>query len=126
MIFLDIENKTNLAIPPQKILSDLISKTIAEKKLIGDFEIGIKIVNQGEMRKLNNKYRTIDAPTDVLSFPIHNKFTQNKQKLTLLGDIVICRQILEENAAKYHLGSDEEFLKLIKHSVLHLLGYHHK
>jgi len=79
----------------------------------GDFEVEISFVSEAEIERLNKKYRGINKPTDVLSFP------QPELKLSynLLGSIVICGKIANER------GEDIE--QLLKHGLLHLLGYDH-
>ena len=87
-----------------------------EKNLDGTFEVDLKFVSVQEIHKLNLEYREIDKPTDVLSFPIIHSISDIKTDMpTLLGDIVICPEMAENNIPE-----------LIEHSTLHLLGYHHK
>lgn len=75
----------------------------------------ISFVSADEITKLNRQYRNIDKSTDVLSFP---QAKVPNQKITLLGDIVIS---LEDVSQK-----NEEIGDVIKHGLLHLLGYDHE
>jgi probable rRNA maturation factor len=77
----------------------------------------LSFVTAAEIKKLNYKYRKINQTTDVLSFPLDN-FNLNPDGAVRLGDIVICRSEAKKK------GHSVPFL--IKHSMLHLLGVHHK
>ncbi|MCX6817156.1 MAG: rRNA maturation RNase YbeY [Candidatus Beckwithbacteria bacterium] len=77
----------------------------------------VSFVDEVEIKKLNFKYRKINQPTDVLSFPLEN-MQAGPDKIIRLGDIVICRQQAKKK------GHSVAFL--IKHAMLHLLGVHHK
>jgi probable rRNA maturation factor len=114
---LDIQNQTLKKIPPKNELEKVVLTILEDKKINVDVEIGLRIVNLKEIKKLNKMYRKIDLTTDVLSFPIYQKIPKTKNKL-LLGDIVICYEFV---------NYDPEVLKeLLAHGMLHLLGYHHK
>lgn len=110
----NIDNKISSKIPSKDDIKEIISKVLVEKNLDGDFEVDIRIVDKNAIRKLNQKYRNIDKPTDVLSFPIQEKIDADIKAPILLGDIVICPEMAEDN-----------IIDLIKHSTLHLLGFHH-
>ena len=82
----------------------------------GKFEIEVIFCDEDEIRKLNLEHRQIDKPTDILSFP-QEQFDSTKETLSMLGSIVICGKIALER--------DEKLEELIKHGMLHLLGYDH-
>lgn len=74
------------------------------------------------MHYLNWYYLGKDYPTNVLSFP----FVQPVDVQTsLLGDIVICRQIIEREAKKYNIPIHIHWAHMVIHGALHLLGYDH-
>ena len=74
------------------------------------------------MRQLNRTWRNIDAPTDVLSFPmLEEGFDDN-----LLGDVVICLPVAEKQAKEYGHGLSRELAFLAVHGILHLLGRDHE
>ena len=86
-------------------------------------EISIKLTDDKEMRKLNNKYRSFDNTTDVLSFPMN----ENKDiGENILGDIVISVDMLKEQAKRYDMSINDELAFLYIHGLLHLLGYDHE
>lgn len=95
-----------------------IARYVFKKLEIADkIELGLKITDNQEIKKLNQKYRGVNQATDVLSFPIDLPDKKTKKNL-MLGDIVISQQF----ALKHH----ERMTELFKHGLLHLLGYDHE
>ncbi len=82
----------------------------------------IILTNDEEIRKLNQKYRKINKPTDVLSFPIN---ANNNLPINLLGDIYISVPMMKKQAKDYNTGEKRELSFLVIHGLLHLLGYDH-
>lgn len=90
-------------------------------------ELGILLVNDRQMKKLNQLYRGINKTTDVLSFPIHEsvrKITADRE--ILLGDIVINLHAAKRQSSRYGLTLYGEARRLLVHGFLHLLGYDHE
>lgn len=120
----NVENKTDFKIS-EKDIELAIIEALKEKNMDGDFQLDLKIVDKKEIQDLNREFRHKDYPTDVLSFPIFDKVPEKSDLPVLLGDIVICPEVLIENAKTYAVSENFEFINLIKHSVFHLLGFHH-
>ncbi|MEH0876657.1 rRNA maturation RNase YbeY [Pectobacterium cacticida] len=85
-------------------------------------EVTIRIVDEAESRHLNNTYRNKDKPTNVLSFPFE---APPEVELPLLGDLVICRQVVEREASEQEKTVEEHWAHMVVHGSLHLLGYDH-
>ena len=86
----------------------------------------ILLTNSTNMKKLNKKFRNINKPTDVLSFPY---FTKNnlkliKEKNIYIGDIALSYEIINARSKKNFFSN--EFNKAWIHGLLHLIGYDHK
>lgn len=91
-------------------------------------EVDVSIVNDEMIKKMNKEFRNIDAPTDVLSFPLgeNKEFDKNPENDNLmLGDIVISVDHALAQADLYGHGIEREMAFLTVHSMLHLLGYDH-
>jgi probable rRNA maturation factor len=103
-------------------------------------EVNILFTNDEEIRQINNEYRSIDAPTDVLSFPgafyeIPGDFSKLEENTAdyfhpetgelLLGDIVISVDRAELQAKEYGHSIEREIAFLTTHSMFHLFGYDH-
>ena len=82
-------------------------------------EFTIFLTNNLRMKKLNNKFRKINKPTDVLSFPLKIK----KKSNIYLGDIAISYEIVNKRSKKSLF--DHELDKMWIHGYLHLSGYNH-
>ncbi len=90
-------------------------------------EISLSFVSMEEIHQLNNMYRQVDSPTDVLSFPMiedFNDITGEEEEIPL-GDVVICIEKAQQQAKEYGHSEKREIVYLFVHSVLHLLGYDH-
>lgn len=92
-------------------------------------EISLSFVSLEEIHQLNNMYRQVDRPTDVLSFPMIEDFNEidweAEDEEILLGDVVICLDKARQQAKEYGHSEEREIVYLFVHSVLHLLGYDH-
>ncbi len=89
-------------------------------------QISVVIVDPAESHELNLQYRGKDRPTNVLSFPyeypegLPEDFVED-----LLGDLVICRDVVVQEATEQNKTITEHWAHMIVHGTLHLLGYDH-
>lgn len=93
-----------------------------------DCEISVTLTDNEGIHALNKQYRNIDAPTDVLSFPLveyENTEEPPIDEASMLGDIVISLERAEEQAEEFGHSFEREVSFLTVHSMLHLLGYDH-
>lgn len=91
-------------------------------------EISVTFTDNEGIRELNKQYRNIDAPTDVLSFPMgdNGEYDTNLETgAKILGDVVISVEKAVEQAEAFGHTLQREIGYLTAHSVLHLLGYDH-
>ena len=82
-------------------------------------EFTVFLTNNLRMKKLNNKFRKVNKPTDFLSFPLKIKRKSN----IYLGDIAISYEIVNRRSKKSLF--DHELDKMWIHGYLHLSGYDH-
>jgi probable rRNA maturation factor len=85
-------------------------------------EVAVALVTDAHSRRLNRAYRSVDAPTDVLSFP---QSSPPGPQPPFLGDIVIASGVAERQAREHGHGRATELRILALHGLLHLLGYDH-
>jgi len=83
-------------------------------------EFSILLTNSKKIKSLNYKFKKINKPTDVLSFPTQNVFKNN----SYIGDIAICFEILNKRSKTSNFFL--EFDKMWIHGYFHLIGYDHK
>tara|TARA_B100001750_G_scaffold213621_1_gene196237 strand:+ start:25 stop:483 length:459 start_codon:yes stop_codon:yes gene_type:complete len=90
-----------------------------------DVTFTILLTNSYNMRKLNKKFRKLNKPTDVLSFPFFSlkKLKLIKKKNIYLGDIAISYEIINSRSQRNNFSF--EFDKVWVHGLLHLIGYNH-
>ncbi|WP_367682803.1 rRNA maturation RNase YbeY [Buchnera aphidicola] len=69
------------------------------------------------------KYRKKNYPTNILSFQL-NFFI--KKNINILGDLVICKNIIEKESLKYNKKLESRWAHMVIHGMLHLIGYDHK
>lgn len=85
-------------------------------------EVTVRLVDDAESHELNMTYRGKDKPTNVLSFPFE---APPGIELPLLGDLVICRQVVEQEAQEQEKPLAAHWAHMVIHGSLHLLGYDH-
>ncbi|NGZ13990.1 rRNA maturation RNase YbeY [Vibrio aestuarianus] len=85
-------------------------------------EVTIRVVDVQESQQLNHEYRGKDKPTNVLSFPFE---APPGMEIDLLGDLVICRQVVEQEAQEQNKPLMAHWAHMVVHGSLHLLGYDH-
>lgn len=88
-------------------------------------ELTIRLVDEAESHELNLTYRGKNRPTNVLTFPFELPDTGEDFDLPLLGDLVICRQVVEREALEQGISTESHWAHMVIHGSLHLLGYDH-
>ena len=96
--------------------------TAAVQPQSDEVEMTVRIVDEAESHALNLNYRGKDRPTNVLSFPFE---CPDEVELPLLGDLVICRQVVEREAQEQDKPVIAHWAHMVVHGSLHLLGYDH-
>ena len=104
------------------------SKAILALCGLKDVELSILIVNNQRIQDLNKKYRGIDKPTDVLSFPMMGTEFNPPTPFSplLLGDVVLSMEKIQSQAREQGHSADHELMMLLTHGILHLIGYDHE
>lgn len=135
-----IQNKLKKRYLPMKPLKQLLMTTVQTALKTEGFEppaeVSIVLVENEEIRGINQQFRAKDSDTDVLSFPMlqmeDGRFLEAPgacDKVNgnlLLGDIVISVPKALEQAKSYGHSPHRELAFLTVHGLLHLLGYDHE
>lgn len=105
-------------------LSFSYEKSIIDNKLIDhrQDELSIRLVDIEESQSLNHQFRHQDKPTNVLSFPFE---LPPGVTLNLLGDLVICVEIVKNEAKSQQKQLFHHWAHMVVHGCLHLLGFDH-
>lgn len=94
-------------------------------------ELSVMLVDATAMERLHVQYMGEDGPTDVLAFPQDDLSAAGAREdprdapEALLGDVVLCPQVAEKQAAQAGHRTEDELQLLCTHGILHLLGYDH-
>ena len=122
------QNKVRLPVGTKLLIRKACNATLEFEKFGNSAEVDVTLVDDEEIREINNEQRKIDSSTDVLSFPLgeNGKYDANpKTGALMLGDIVISVETALKQADLYGHGLEREIAILTVHSMLHLLGYDH-
>jgi probable rRNA maturation factor len=128
------ENEQN-AIPVtyklKMLIRRAITETLAFEQYNNDVEVSVTLTDNENIQDLNLRFRGIDAPTDVLSFPLFDFEGETDEPpvdeiQNMLGDIVLNLERTRAQAEEYGHSFEREAAFLTVHSMLHLLGYDHE
>lgn len=124
----------------ESLAEEVIAFVIEHEEFPYEAEVNLTLTDNEGIHEINRMYRKIDAPTDVLSFPMlsygqagdfsaleedyEDNFNPDTGEI-MLGDIVISIDRVKEQAKAYGHSEKREFAFLIVHSMLHLFGYDH-
>jgi len=98
------------------------ARRVLQSARAGAPEVSILLTGDSEIRSLNRRYRGIDSPTDVLSFPAEETSPGKPH----LGDVVISVESAARYARKARWPLGQEIRFLVIHGILHLLGQDHE
>ena len=91
-----------------------------------EHEISILFIGDQRICDLNQQFRDIDRPTDVLSFPQISEDELEAPGALVLGDVAISLETARCQSEEHGLSFEEELTLLLIHGILHLLGYDHE
>lgn len=122
----EIEEETEIV---EKI-KETVKCALEVEDAVCDVNLSVVVTDNENIREINKEQRNIDRPTDVLSFPGYEKDEWEEIKKSLgdtayIGDIVVSKEKIVEQAKEYETGFEREFCYLIAHGMLHLMGYDH-
>jgi len=95
---------------------------------VGDAELAVMLTDDSGIRTLNNNWRGIDKPTNVLSFPaLQPTGTATPSDVPrMLGDIAIAYETTRKEADDEQKPFDHHLSHLAVHGFLHLIGHDHE
>jgi probable rRNA maturation factor len=115
-----------------ELIERAVVATLAGETVSGPVEVSVLVTDDAALHTLNRDYRSVDAPTDVLSFAAEEDieagpaFVLPPDAPRYLGDIAISYERVVTQAAEYGHSRERELAYLTAHGVLHLLGYDHE
>lgn len=138
-ILIEEETEVTFDFEYRTLAEEVICHALDYEKFPYEAEVNLTLTDNEAIHEINKNYREVDAPTDVLSFPLisyekagdfsvldesDDNFNPDTGE-AMLGDIVISVPKVFEQAEAYGHSPKREFSFLIVHSILHLLGYDH-
>lgn len=101
---------------------EILVARVLDREGVGEGEVSLLLLNNAQIRLLNQEYLSRDYPTDVLSFP-QNEGPDSKINTWFLGDVVLSTEQIIRQATEDGENVEDEFALCLIHGVLHLLGY---
>lgn len=138
-LYFEEEGDLTLPLECEEIAKQVIEEALDYENCPYEAEVNLLLTMNEEIHEMNMNFREIDRPTDVLSFPMvdyeiagefefleeEDVYFNPESGELMLGDIVISKEKVIEQASEYGHSIKREFAFLIAHSMLHLLGYDH-
>lgn len=125
-VWVDVQNATDDDnVPETPDVESWVAHAVRGSGTGTNAEVSVRIVDAGEIHALNREYRGKDRPTNVLSFPAGDVAGLPADVPRLLGDVVICAEIVRDEAAEQGKPVANHWAHMLVHGTLHLLGYDH-
>nr|WP_177298262.1 rRNA maturation RNase YbeY [uncultured Blautia sp.] len=138
-IQIDYETERRLDIDYTKLANLVAEQILKTEKCPYEVSVNLVLTDNEEIKNVNTEFRGIQAPTDVLSFPMipfetpadysvvedQDEYFDLDTDELLLGDVMISVDRVFSQAEEYGHSTEREFSFLFAHSMLHLLGYDH-
>lgn len=124
----EIEKKSEYEDIINKVIDECFSNENLDKL---ELYVSITLTVPKVIQEINKKYRKIDKPTDVLSFPMFEKdeisqmIKDGYEINDVLGDLIISIPKVEEQATQYGHSFERELAYMCVHGFYHLMGYDH-
>lgn len=128
-IDISYDNDSYKSLAPKKTVLDYLNRVLSELSL-SNVEFSVSFIDEDHMHSMNRDFRDIDDSTDILSFAAEDDdgfgFISAGRRKRVLGDMLICPEVLRRNAQTFGVSENEELRRLLIHGVLHLLGENHQ
>jgi probable rRNA maturation factor len=108
-------------VPESELFQRWVAAAIGDR--LEQAEVAIRVVDAEESKSLNLRYRQRDSATNVLAFPVD---VPEYVDQTTLGDLVICRPVVEHEARDQGKQLEAHWAHMVVHGTLHLLGHDHQ
>lgn len=106
-------------------LAALARHVMAERHVPAEMELSVLLVDDETMAALNAQHMGGTGATDVLAFPIDEPGESPPAGPAVLGDVVLCPSVAENQAGMAGHDLEAELRLLTVHGILHLLGMDH-
>lgn len=124
---IDLNNESGVQVDAQALIR-LSGFALDLLRIHPQSDLSLLLVDPATMESYHERYMGLPGPTDVMSFPMDEMrapASDEAPPIGLLGDIVLCPEIIAEQAPSNGRTPDEEAQYLLIHGLLHLLGHDH-
>ena len=130
-VYFENQNEQDITYKLKMLLRRAIEATLAYEHYNNDVQVSVTLTDDAGIHELNARFRGVDAPTDVLSFPLFDFEGDTDEPPidemeNMLGDIVLNLDRAHAQADEFGHSFEREAAFLTVHSMLHLLGYDHE
>ena len=116
---IEIFNTSGLDLPfAESEAAFLLSEVSADQQCAFSF-VEIVFVNENEIVRVNKEFLERDYVTDIISF----RYDEDETNQEIEGTLYCCAQRISEQAQDYSNSEKEEFLRVLVHGLIHLVGY---
>ena len=122
------QDRQSAGLKLRRLVKKAIRGSLECEKYDRDVSVSVTFTDNAGIQEKNREFRSVDAPTDVLSFPMYdwkNGDLPDEYGVVELGDIVLSLEKAAAQAKEYGHSYEREVAFLTVHSMLHLLGYDH-
>jgi rRNA maturation RNase YbeY len=105
-----------------KLVRKIVYALLAEELLHDEFEIGVSIIGEAAMTRMNEGYLRHKGSTDVITFD----YTDASRPNCLVGEIFVCLDEAFAQAPRFGVTWQNELVRYVIHGILHLSGYDDK
>ncbi len=117
-LYLEIlDEQENIPVDPTRIRA--VGEKILADAGIAYGRVGIVLVDNDTIHKLNNDFLKHDYPTDVISFQVES----DPETGLLEGEVIVSVEMARDRGPEFGWGTDEEVLLYVIHGLLHLVGF---
>lgn len=138
-LFFEEEGALKLPFDCEALAKEVAEAAIDYVECPYEAEVNLLLTMNEQIHQMNQEFRGIDRPTDVLSFPMVDyenagdfefledcdEYFHPESGELMLGDIVISKEKVLSQAEEYGHSPKREYAFLVAHSMLHLSGYDH-
>ena len=130
-VYFENQHEQPITYKLKMLLRRAIEATLAYEQYHNDVQVSVTLTDDAGIHELNARFRGVDAPTDVLSFPLFDFEGDTDEPPidemeNMLGDIVLNLDRAHAQADEFGHSFEREAAFLTVHSMLHLLGYDHE
>lgn len=119
-----LADEQDLGVDTQDLVA-VASHVMEQRRVPADMELSLLLVDADTIAALNAQHMGKEGPTDVLAFPIDEPGESPPDAPAVLGDVVLCPLVAEDQAPRSGRGLQDELRLLTVHGILHLLGMDH-